>query len=83
MPELNNNGLISLEKLKPGERGIVRSYLSESEVQERLRELGIIEGTLVGVKRLAPFGDPMELTVRGYQLSIRRKDASQILVHKQ
>ncbi|MFA7002388.1 MAG: FeoA family protein [Candidatus Omnitrophota bacterium] len=55
-------------------------YRGHSAVQLRLKELGLVRGTRVLVKRFAPLGDPMELVVRGYALSIRKKDAAQILV---
>lgn len=73
---------LSLGELKPGEQGIVRGYRGDAEVHQRLCELGLVEGTLIEVKRLAPFGDPMELIVRGYHLSLRRKDASEILISR-
>lgn len=75
-----NNSSVPLGKLKPGESGTVIGYAGDAEVHQRLCELGIIEGTRVEVKRLAPFGDPMELVVRGYHLSLRRKDAAAILI---
>ncbi len=71
-----------LSSLAPGERAIVRSCKGGEEIHCRLRELGLTRGTAVRVKRYAPFGDPIELIVRGYHLSLRRKDAESILVEK-
>ena len=71
---------VCLSQLKPGDQGTITSYRERTDVSHRLRELGLVRGVQVQVKRLAPLGDPMELVVRGYHLSIRKKDAAQILV---
>lgn len=72
--------ILTLDQLKPSQTGIVQDYLSNTDTTERLREMGLVKGTLVEVRRLAPMGDPMELTVRGYRLSIRLEDAAHIRV---
>lgn len=79
MPEIKS---ISLDRLKAGEKGIIQGYEGEEDLHHRLKELGLVAGTPVLVKRFAPFGDPMEIRVRGYHLSIRKYDASKILVKK-
>ena len=71
-----------LSDLKPSQSGVVDSYDTHDETAERLREMGLVRGTQVFVKRLAPLGDPMELCVRGYALSIRLQDASRIRVRR-
>ena len=73
---------VTLARLLPGESGLVRAFQGNSDIEYRLRELGVIEGTRIYVKRLAPLGDPMELVVRGYSLSLRKKDAAHILIRK-
>jgi ferrous iron transport protein A len=79
MPEMNRT---TLDQLKAGERGVVLGYQGEEDLHYRLKELGLVSGTRVLVKRFAPLGDPMEVVLRGYSLSIRRQDASKILVQK-
>ena len=74
--------LLSLNKLRAGQTGIIRSFTKNGGIQFRLRELGLVRGTTILVKRLAPFLDPMELQVRGYNLSIRKKDAATVLVER-
>jgi len=74
--------LIALNQLQIGESGTIQAYQAQNDIQTRLRELGLVRGTKVMLKRLAPFGDPMELVVRGYNLSIRKKDAGDILIKK-
>ena len=56
---------------------VVRLY-GEGALRRRFMDMGITRGVEVTLRRLAPLGDPMELTVRGYQLSIRKDDAAQI-----
>jgi len=77
MPEIKN---VTLEHLKAGEKAIVQGYEGEEDLHYRLKELGLVRGTEVSVKRLAPLGDPMEIVLRGYSLSIRKQDASKIIV---
>lgn len=69
-----------LSQLKLKEKAVIKGFHGESPLHERLMELGIVPGTEVLLKRFAPFGDPMEVAVRGYSLSIRKKDAEQILI---
>ena len=71
---------IPLGSLGPGEGGIVSRVACARGVARRLLEMGLLPGTRVEVVRVAPFGDPMELTLRGYALSIRRAEAMQIEV---
>ena len=52
----------------------------EGAVKRRIMDMGITKGTEIFVRKVAPFGDPMELTVRGYELSIRKVDAEMIEV---
>lgn len=77
MPEIKQ---VSLDQLKVGARGTVQGYEGEEDLHYRLKELGLVRGTQVFVKRLAPLGDPMEIVLRGYNLSIRKQDASKILI---
>ena len=77
MPEMK---LATLDQLKIGERGIIQGYQGEEDLHYRLKELGLVNGTEILVKRFAPLGDPMEIVLRGYSLSIRKQDAAKILV---
>lgn len=69
----------TLDALKPGQRGTVTGYATEAP-PDRLLEMGLLPGTLVAVVRRAPLGDPIDLKVRGYHLSIRRSEARAVLV---
>lgn len=72
-----------LSNLKVKEKAIIQGFQGEGLIQERLMELGIVPGTPVLLKRFAPLGDPMEIIVRGYSLSIRKEDAKQILISRE
>lgn len=73
---------ISLNKLKPGEEAIICGFGENNAVEEYLMELGLMVGTQVTLIKSAPLGDPIEIKVRGYFLSIRRSEAQFILVEK-
>ena len=70
---------LPLNELEPGQTGVIQGYAS-AQPPIRLLELGLLPGTEVEVIRLAPFGDPMDLRIRGYHLSLRKLEAAQILV---
>ena len=71
----------TLHDLSPGQSGIILSVGSHSgAVKRRLVDMGLTPGTKVTVKRIAPFGDPIEVRVRGYQLSLRKSDALHISI---
>ena len=71
-----------LSELQPGDRAIVRALPQDQLLATRLREMGLLSGTEVTFVRKAPLGDPLEIKVRGYSLSLRMKDAVAIHVEK-
>ena len=68
----------TLKDMKPGETATVARLLGEGPVKRRIMDMGITMGTEIFVRKVAPLGDPMELSVRGYELSIRKADAEMI-----
>jgi ferrous iron transport protein A len=70
----------TLHEVKVGETVTVTKLLGEGPVKRRIMDMGITKGTSVYVRKVAPLGDPMELSVRGYELSIRKADAKLIEV---
>jgi ferrous iron transport protein A len=72
--------MLTLEKVTPGVAVIVDKVGGARAFRRRLMELGIIPGTRVEVLRIAPFGDPLELTARGCNLSIRAAEAREVQV---
>jgi len=73
---------VRLTDLQPGEEATISNLSDEQEGYDRLRELGLSNGTPVRVIKLAPLGDPMEIKVRGYYLSLRRNMARHIHVRR-
>ena len=73
---------MTLDSMKPGDRGIIHDIQSNGSDSADLMEMGLITGTPIRLVKFAPFGDPLEIQVRGYHLSIRRADAQRILVER-
>ena len=70
----------TLRDVKVGETAKVVKLHGEGAVKRRIMDMGITKGIEVYVRKLAPLGDPVEVTVRGYELSIRKADAGMILI---
>ena len=68
----------TLKDVKVGETAVVVRLHGEGAVKRRIMDMGITRGTQVFVRKVAPLGDPMELTVRNYELSVRKADAEMI-----
>ena len=68
----------TLRQVKVGETVTVVKLHGEGAVKRRIMDMGITKGVQVYVRKVAPLGDPLETTVRGYELSIRRADAEMI-----
>ena len=68
----------TLKDVKVGETVTVVKLHGEGPVKRRIMDMGITRGTEIFVRKVAPLGDPMELSVRGYELSIRKADAEMI-----
>ncbi len=70
----------SLRDVKVGETAKIVRLHGEGALKRRIMDMGLTRGTEVYVRKVAPLGDPMELTVRGYELSVRKGDAELIEV---
>lgn len=70
----------TLQQMKPGTRCTVKKVHGEGATYQRLLEMGLIEGTVVEVIRLAPLGDPMEVNLHGFNLSLRAREAEKVEV---
>jgi Fe2+ transport system protein FeoA len=77
---MTQNLPIPLSLLQPGDQGEVVQVQAQGLVRQRLLEMGFIRGARLRVEKLAPLGDPMELVIKGYHLSLRREESSCILV---
>ncbi|WP_305209405.1 FeoA family protein [Dubosiella newyorkensis] len=70
----------TLALCKPNDTIIVKKIHGTGAIKRRIMDMGVTKGTEVFVRKIAPLGDPMELNIRGYELSIRKEDASKIEV---
>ena len=69
---------MTLKEVKIGQTVKVKKLTGEGAVKRRIMDMGLTKGTEVTVRKVAPLGDPIEVTVRGYELSIRKADAENI-----
>ncbi|MBC9721009.1 MAG: ferrous iron transport protein A [Lactobacillus sp.] len=71
----------TLNDVKIGETAIVAKLNGQGALRRRIMDMGITKGTPIYLRKVAPLGDPVEITVRGYELSLRREDAKNIIVN--
>ncbi|MDY5101052.1 MAG: ferrous iron transport protein A [Oscillospiraceae bacterium] len=70
----------TLQDVAVGESAVVLRLHGTGAVKRRMMDMGITRGTEIFVRKIAPLGDPLELTVRGYELSLRKADAATVEV---
>ena len=73
---------MTLAELEKGESRTVVSVHGEDAITRRLMEMGVIPGVAVRMVKSAPFGDPLEIKVRGYSLALRRSEAKSVVLEK-
>ena len=73
---------VKLKELKPGQKGKVLRISTRGATNKRIVEMGITAGAVVEVERVAPLGDPIDVKVKGYHLSLRKEEAEGIEVEK-
>ena len=71
---------MTLRDLKPGQQGKVTSISTTGAMKRRIMDMGVTPGVEIRVVKVAPLGDPVEVNVRGYELSVRKDEAAQIQV---
>jgi ferrous iron transport protein A len=71
---------IKLSELAVGAKAVVRGLPGQGAASLRLREMGVLPGVTVTLVRTAPFGDPLEIRVRGYNLTLRKTEAEHVMV---
>jgi DtxR family Mn-dependent transcriptional regulator len=72
----------TLSELKPGEKGQIEKLTGAGAVRRRIADMGLTKGSLVEVVRVAPMGDPIDIKIKGYHLSLRKNEAADIAVKK-
>jgi ferrous iron transport protein A len=70
----------SLDQLRPGQRGRISAIQGDDALVQRLMEMGLIEGETIELLRVAPLGDPLEIRLGDYRLSLRRTEAARVLL---
>jgi Fe2+ transport system protein FeoA len=73
---------MNLSDLKPGESGIISAVAGEKALRRHLLDMGLTPHTKVMLRKVAPLGDPLELTLRGYELTLRKDDAEKVELFK-
>ena len=71
---------MTLKEVPIGQRVIVKKLTGDGPIKRRIMDMGITKGIEIFVRKVAPLGDPVEVTVRGYELSLRKADAEMIEV---
>ena len=69
-----------LLELKPGQKGRIAKVPGADAVQRRIMDMGLVKGAEIEVERVAPLGDPLEVKIKGYHLSLRKEEAARIFV---
>ena len=72
--------MTTLKDVKVGESAVVSRLAGSGALKRRIMDMGLTKGTSVHVRKVAPLGDPIEITVRGYELSIRKDEAALVEV---
>jgi len=70
----------SLNLLKPGQQATITRITGEGVVRRRLMDMGLTRGTQILIRKVAPLGDPIEVCIRGYELTFRKSEAKKIFV---
>lgn len=70
----------TLKDVAVGDKAVVKRLTGEGALKRRIMDMGVTKGVEIYVRKVAPLGDPMEVTVRGYELSLRKAEAESILV---
>ncbi len=76
------NQMKSIGEMKLNETGVVLKIGGYGALRRRIIDMGITPGAIITMKKLAPFGDPIQINVRGYELSIRKSEAKKIIIEK-
>lgn len=74
--------MTTLDSLGPSHRGRIKTVHGSHAISQRLMEMGLIEGSTIEVVRLAPLGDPMQVSIHDYNLSLRKSEAALVEVER-
>ena len=71
---------MTLDKLEIGQKAVIKSTGGEPAIRRRLLDIGLIPKTVIFIRKVAPLGDPIEINLRGFELTLRKEDAKKIEV---
>lgn len=74
---------MTINDLKIGQQGVIKTVGGEGPLRLRFLDMGLIPGTVVKLQKVAPMGDPIQIRIRGYELTIRRDDARKIALQEE
>lgn len=72
--------LKKLDEFKIGETGLIKKVEGEGRIRRRLFDMGVTPGAMVYLRKKAPLGDPLEVTIRGYELTLRKSEAALVIL---
>ena len=72
--------IYGMDRLQEGQQAVVHSFLAQNTMRRRLRDIGLIEGTMVQCLQKSPFGDPTAYFIRGAVIALRAEDAKKVLI---
>ena len=72
--------LKKLDEFKIGETGLIKKVEGEGRLRRRLLDMGVTPGAVVYLRKKAPLGDPLEITIRGYELTLRKSEAALVVL---
>ncbi len=72
--------LKKLDQFKKGETGLIKKVEGEGRLRRRLFDMGVTPGATVYLRKVAPLGDPLEITIRGYELTLRKSEAQLVVL---
>ncbi len=72
--------LKNLDEFKIGESGLIKKVEGEGRIRRRLFDMGVTPGATVYLRKKAPLGDPLEITIRGYELTLRKNEACLVIL---
>lgn len=78
--QMSSSSIMALSTLSIGQKGKIMRITAKGNVRRRILDMGIVPGSEIAVKGKAPLGDPIEVKIKGYNLSLRKKEASEIYV---
>ena len=71
-----------LDKFEIGESGVVKSVCGDGKIRRRLFDMGVTPGAKIYMRKRAPLGDPIEVTIRGYELTLRKTEAEVVTMEE-